>query len=151
MKTSLILSLLAVNTFAQAESGMVTVQAQVAPGKNWTNYPTRTLAALPETVTIQVDSELDKYGGLLAHKEKATGFFYPKKIGERWWFIDPDGSLFLHKAVVAVLPMGGTNAKVAFKEKFGSDSNWVANTSSRSEEHTSELQSPDHLLSPLLL
>jgi hypothetical protein len=113
------------NLAAAEESGMVTVQVQVATGKNWTNYSTRTLAALPEAVT----SRLDQYGGLLARKEKATGYFYPKKIDDRWWLIDPDGGLFLHKAVVAVTPMGGTNAEAAFKGKFGSDSNWVASTS----------------------
>ena len=56
-------------------------------------------------------------------------FSIPRKIGDRWWLIDPDGGLFLHKAVVAVTPMGGTNAATAFKEKFGSDSSWVVSTS----------------------
>jgi hypothetical protein len=129
-KSAFALALLVVARLAQAESGIVTVQVQVAPGKNWTNYSTRTLAALPEAITRQTDTNLDQYGGLLARKEKATGFFYPKKIVDRWWLIDPDGGLFLHKAVVAVIPMGGTNAEAAFKEKFGSDSNWVASTSS---------------------
>src|SRR5271170_3386979 len=96
------LALLVIAGQAQAQSGMVTVQVQVAPGKNWTNYPTRTLAALPASVTTRQDSDLDQYGGLLSRKEMATGFFYPKKIGDRWWLIDPEGSLFLHKAVVDV-------------------------------------------------
>src|SRR5271170_353977 len=129
-KFAFIFCLLAVAGLAQAEPGIITVQVQVAPGKNWTNYPTRTLAALPAAVTSQVDSGLDKYGGLLARKEKATGFFYPKKVGGRWWLIDPDGGLFIHKAIVDVSPMRGTNAEAVFKEKFGDDSNWVANTSS---------------------
>jgi hypothetical protein len=122
------LALLVMAGQAQAESGMVTVQVQVAPGKNWTNYPTRTLAALPASVTTREDSDLDQYGGLLTRKEKATGFFYPKKIGDRWWLIDPEGSLFLHKAVVAVSSIGGAGAKAAFNEKFGSNSNWAAST-----------------------
>ena len=128
-KSAWVLCLLLAVKLAQAETGMVTVQVQVAPGKNWTNYPTRTLAALPATITSQVDSDLDQYGGQLDRKEKATGFFYPKKIGDRWWLVDPEGGRFLHKAVVAVRPMGGTNADIAFQEKFGSDSNWVAGTS----------------------
>jgi hypothetical protein len=129
-KLTFALCLLAIAQLAQAGSGLVTVQVQVAPGKDWTNYPTRTLAALPEAVTSRVDTNLDQYGGMLMRKEKATGFFYPKKIGDRWWLIDPEGGLFLHKAVVAVTPMGGTNAEAAFKEKFGSASNWVASASS---------------------
>jgi hypothetical protein len=44
--------------------------------------------------------------------------------------VDPEGCLFLHKAVVAVAPIGGAGAKAAFKEKFGRDSNWVVSTTS---------------------
>ena len=122
--------LLVVADYVHAQSGMVSVQVQVAPGKDWTNYPTRTLAALPGTVFNQTDTNLDQYGGLLTRKEKAAGYFYPRKIDGRWWLIDPDGGLFLHKAVVAVTPMGGPGAKTALLEKFGGESNWVAVTSS---------------------
>src|ERR1700722_16748634 len=97
-----VLVFLGMTRFAKAEPGMTTVQVQVAPGKDWTNYPTRTLAALPESVTGKIDTGLDQYGGLTARKEKATGYFYPKKIGDRWWLVDPEGGLFLHKAIVAV-------------------------------------------------
>lgn len=121
---------LAVATFARAESRPVEVAVQVAPGKAWTNYPTRTLASLPAEMTDKIDSGFSQYGGWLARKEKATGFFYPKQIGDRWWLVDPEGCLFLHKAVVAVSPVGGAGAKSAFNNKFGSDSNWVAGTTS---------------------
>jgi hypothetical protein len=113
-----------------AEPGIVSVQVQVAPGKPWTNYSTRTLLALPASVTSQMDAAEDQYGGLMARKEPATGYFYPKQIGGRWWLVDPDGGLFIHKAVVAVTKNGGTNAQAAFKKKFGSESNWVASTTS---------------------
>lgn len=112
----------------QAGPGTVLVSVQVAPGKPWTNYVTRTLDALPAAVTNQLDLAEDQYGGLLGRKEKATGFFYPEKIGDRWWLVDPVGGLYLNKAVVAVSPIGGAGAKAAFKEKFGSDSNWMAST-----------------------
>jgi hypothetical protein len=81
-------------------------------------------------VTNLVDSGLDQYGGLLAPKELATGYFYPKKIADRWWLIDPVGGRFIHKAVVAVSQNGGTNSKTALKKKFGTESNWVASTTS---------------------
>jgi hypothetical protein len=35
-----------------------------------------------------------RYGGFAAGRRKATGFFRVEKIGERWWFIDPDGCRF---------------------------------------------------------
>lgn len=119
---------IASSTLAQAESGLLEVAVQVAPGKSWTNHLTRTLAALPVAVTNRVDTDFSQYGGWHARKEKATGFFYPKQIGDRWWLVDPEGCLFLHKAVVAVAPVGGAGAKAAFNNKFGSDSNWVTST-----------------------
>jgi hypothetical protein len=40
-------------------------------------------------------NQFSKYGGWL-HSEKhdAKGYFYTKKINDRWWFIDPEGFLF---------------------------------------------------------
>jgi hypothetical protein len=38
----------------------------------------------------------DKWGGWIGGpKQRATGFFYTKKIDGRWWLVDPDGRLFL--------------------------------------------------------
>ena len=79
-------------------------------------------------MTDQVDPALDQYGGRLDGKAPATGFFYPKMIGDRWWLIDPDGGRFIHKAIVAVSQNGGTNAHAALLKKFGNESNWVAGT-----------------------
>ncbi len=129
-KFTFVLCWVAATSLLQAEPGIVTVPVQIAPGKEWTNYPTRTLAALPEAAANRRDSDLDQYGGRLTRKVKATGFFYPAKIGDRWWLVDPQGCLFLNKGVVTVAPMGGSNAAAAFNEKFGSNSNWVAATSS---------------------
>jgi hypothetical protein len=36
-----------------------------------------------------------KYGGYLQTRAQATGFFRVAKIDGRWWFVDPDGHLFL--------------------------------------------------------
>ena len=43
--------------------------------------------------------------------------------------------MFIHKAVVAVSQNGGTNAKAALMKKFGSESNWVAATTSLLHEN----------------
>lgn len=135
LKTSLLLTLLILACPVLAESEMLKVEVQVAPSKPWTNYPTRTLAALPAAATDKVDSGFDQYGGLLAHPEPATGFFYAKMIGGRWWLIDPVGGRFIHKAVVAVSQNGGTNAKVSLKKQFGTESNWMASTTSLLHEN----------------
>jgi hypothetical protein len=35
-----------------------------------------------------------RYGGFAAGKRQATGFFRVEQLGERWWFIDPQGCRF---------------------------------------------------------
>ena len=45
--------------------------------------------------TLFPESDISKYGGYKARKQKATGFFRTEKIDDKWWFIDPDGYLFL--------------------------------------------------------
>jgi hypothetical protein len=42
---------------------------------------------------------LDRYGGSPALKSRATGFFRVDKIGDRWWFITPEGNGFLSAGV----------------------------------------------------
>jgi hypothetical protein len=52
-----------------------------------------------------------KYGGYLQKKVKATGFFRTQKVDGRWWFVDPEGYLFLSVGVDCVSPGGGGNAR----------------------------------------
>src|SRR5664279_2622238 len=49
-----------------------------------------------------------RYGGYQGTKAKATGFFRVEKIAGKWWFVDPDGHLFLSMAVPG---MGGGGAE----------------------------------------
>jgi hypothetical protein len=51
-----------------------------------------------------------KYGGYLNAKVKGTGFFRTEQIDGRWWFVDPEGYLFLSVGVDCVNPGGGGNA-----------------------------------------
>jgi len=51
-----------------------------------------------------------KFGGYFNSKVKATGFFRIEKIDEHWWFVDPEGCLFLSVGVDFVNPGGGGNA-----------------------------------------
>ncbi len=50
-----------------------------------------------------------KYGGYLSTKVKASGFFRTEKIDGKWWFVDPEGYLFLSVGVDCVSPGGGGN------------------------------------------
>ncbi|MDR1918445.1 MAG: hypothetical protein LBQ65_02220 [Tannerellaceae bacterium] len=51
------------------------------------------------------------YGGYKQKQVEATGFFRTQKIDGRWWFVDPEGYVFLSVGVDCVNPGGGGNAK----------------------------------------
>jgi len=62
-----------------------------------------------ETVSTKAYN-YSKYGGYLDAKVKGTGFFRTEKVNGRWWFVDPEGYLFLSMGVDCVSPGGGGNA-----------------------------------------
>ena len=70
----------------------------------------------------------DKWGGRLDHTEAATGFFYTKKVGDRWWAIDPAGHEYFHMALVAVDPSPSPNGKAALQQLYGDQQKWMAKT-----------------------
>jgi hypothetical protein len=63
-----------------------------------------------ELESAQPDYNYSRYGGYLQKQVKGTGFFRIEKIDGRWWFVDPDGYLFLSHGVDCVNPGGGGNA-----------------------------------------
>src|SRR6185295_2217752 len=85
-----------------------------------------------------------KYGGYEAAKAKATGFFRVEKIEGKWWFVDPDGHLFLsigsdsigtsvvtptagREQLFAAMPPNGSFYAWNLSRRFGSDwsASWV--------------------------
>jgi len=52
-----------------------------------------------------------RYGGYQQKQVKGTGFFRVEKVDSRWWFVDPDGYLFLSHGVDCVNPGGGGNTR----------------------------------------
>jgi hypothetical protein len=57
------------------------------------------------------------YGGYLQKKVKGTGFFRTEKIDGRWWFVDPEGYLFLSVGVDGITPGRSGNAKETDKRR----------------------------------
>ena len=53
------------------------------------------------------DYNYSRYGGYMQKQVKGTGFFRLEKVDGRWWFVDPDGYLFLSHGVDCVNPEGG--------------------------------------------
>jgi hypothetical protein len=52
--------------------------------------------------------QYSKYGGYLdARIDEGSGFFQTEQIDGRWWFVDPEGYLFLSHGVNCVGPGGG--------------------------------------------
>jgi len=60
---------------------------------------------------IPSDYNYSRYGGYLQKQVKGTGFFRVEKMDGRWWFVDPDGYLFLSLGVDCVNPGGGGNTR----------------------------------------
>lgn len=58
-----------------------------------------------------------QYGGYKQKQVKATGFFRTEKIDGRWWFVDPEGYLFLSVGVDCISPGRGGNAKDVDKRR----------------------------------
>jgi hypothetical protein len=58
-----------------------------------------------------------KYGGFASTKAKATGFFRVEQINGKWWFVDPDGHLFISMGVNGIGSTGGAT-RVAGRETY---------------------------------
>jgi len=130
---SLLLALSSTSTSGQTPTR--TVEAAIKPGGKWVAYPTRTLADVPGAAELKPDTGLSRYGGLTSRKENATGFFHTAKLGGRWWLVDPEGCLFLHIGVTSVSMLRTPGAMTAWKAKFGSETNWAAQTTALLREH----------------
>jgi len=115
-------------SLAVATGRAETVPAKTEVTKEWSAFPTRTLADLPAEVTGRKDGAVTQYGGLRSRQVAATGFFYATNLAGRWWLVDPDGCLFLDKGVVAVTPTHGSAAQKNLKGKFLDEADWAAQT-----------------------
>ena len=108
-----------------------TVEVADKPGAKWVARSTRILADLPDLAVLPPDAALNRFGGLSSRQEKATGFFHTTKRDGRWWLVDPEGGLFLHRGINSVSMLRTQGAQTAMKAKFGTESGWG--------EHTAEL------------
>ena len=52
-----------------------------------------------------------EYGGFAQTRAKATGYFRVERVDGRWWFVDPDGHLFLSTGVNGVGTASGTRVQ----------------------------------------
>ena len=128
--------LLLVATTTQGDDQLITVKSKGRyPDGTWKDYPTRTLSGLSGYDQSRTDTAYSRYGGLLKSKHEATGFFYTKKVEGRWFFIDPDGYLFIKVGVAATRIHKGESYETAFSKKFGSVKNWADQTTKLFREY----------------
>lgn len=66
-------------------------------------------------------------------KQEATGRFYTKKIGDRWWIVDPEGYLHHHRAVNSVSVRDEEGQQNAWAARYTSVSEWL--TDARDQFH----------------
>jgi hypothetical protein len=109
----------------ELEGEPILVEAATSPTGTWKLYPTRTLDQLPGEIGSVIDGPTSSYGGWRAFQTNATGFFHPRKIKDRWWLVDPQGFLFLHKGVAVVSTVNSPDANAALIAKFGNANNWA--------------------------
>jgi hypothetical protein len=104
------------------------VRARRKPTDEWREYPTRTLDDVAGFRPAK-PPETDAYGGRLDRKQRATGFFYPAKLGKRWYLIDPAGNPYLQAGICSLAPGKSANGLRNLKERFGTPEKWAAATS----------------------
>ena len=55
------------------------------------------------------EPRFSRYGGSLQYKTSGTGFFRVEQIDGKWWFVDPDGHLFLSLGANGIGPNTSAN------------------------------------------
>lgn len=102
------------------------VRSRSAAGRPWRTNETVTVDRIAGFAS-SADPELDEYGGWKGtHVGNPDGFFRVRKIGGRWWMVDPAGNLFLAKSVGSFTPGNSKRQQKALQEKFGIRVRWAA-------------------------
>ena len=102
------------------------VKSRSAVGRPWRANEAVTVDRIAG-FTPSPDPELDEYGGWKGtHVGNPDGFFRVRKIGGRWWMVDPAGNLFLAKSVGSFTPGSSKRQQKALQEKFGTRARWAA-------------------------
>ncbi len=110
----------------------VSYSSQYPPVSSWNTADTRVIPFM-EGYTPQIKSEREykaitnKYGSYTGKgKQTATGRFYTKKIGNRWWIIDPEGYPHYERSTCSFRQGSSARNKAAWTSRFGSVAAWAA-------------------------
>lgn len=115
-----------------AAAAAPTVEVSRAPGKPWVAMPTRRLADLPP---LPADPPGSRFGGTPTRTATPTGFFHTTRVDGRWWLVDPDGHLFIHRGVASVRQVKSPAADRQLERQFGGTRQWAAATATLLHDH----------------
>ncbi len=110
----------------------VKYQSGNAPVSSWKTEDTRLLAYVIDykrqiSTYEEYQAVTNAYGSYTAgEKQAATGRFYVKKVGDRWWIIDPEGYPHYMRGVSSFRQGSSARNKTAFAQRFTDKQNWVA-------------------------
>lgn len=120
------LTLAASNTNQASEQKYIKVPVKRKPTDNhWKLRDTRTIEILEGFQPHSKKIPYSRYGGRADRRAEATGYFYPKKIADRWWFVDPGGNLFINIGVCSVRKGRSQISQKPAREKFGTWEKWA--------------------------
>jgi hypothetical protein len=92
---------------------------------DWKSFSSHTVEMLSGFVPKK-QVKFSKFGGNLAYKLDATGFFRTEKVKGRWHVIDPEGYPFVVAAINSFRQGKSPNNEKAFVEQFGSIEKWAS-------------------------
>ncbi len=121
--------------FAQQKGDSVFVQSKIWYRDNnhviqytdWKTFGCKTIPLLAGYKSMG-DDKIDKFGGSMEAKFKATGIFYTIKNEGRSWIVDPDGHPFYNVAINGVRLGKAPSNEKAFGEKFHTKEIWISET-----------------------
>lgn len=118
----------------------ITKQKAQSNTPNFIESKTRTYSDLKDIdqYTNIGDIERDRFGGMILEdmKQDATGYFYSKKINNRWWLIDPMGYPY-YILGLDVLQYSFAKSQIqreTMLEKYGSAEKWAEYTTKHLKE-----------------
>ncbi len=126
----IIVLMLAGGSVAQEKHTYTPVQVEALyrwSKKGWTVRDTRLVANMHGFKPVE-EFVFTKYGSDPAVRYKAKGYFYVKKIDDRWWMIDPEGYRHLNIGAVYIGTGRGETNRAAFADKFGTLDVWIEET-----------------------
>ncbi|NVO20856.1 MAG: agarase [Bacteroidetes bacterium] len=94
---------------------------------DWVKCNATTIDQLPGFKS-EKEAEFSRFGGDLATKENSTGYYYTKKIGSKWWIIDPDGYGCWNVAMNGVRPGNSERNESALISRYTTPEKWILKT-----------------------